>query len=134
MRNVRLIATALLGAALSGCSAEPLVCTADFAFLTATVVNGADQPITSPAVTDTILRTGAVLHVTAGSPAQTVPAHGAGSVTIFSDAFLNAVEPAGDDVSVVVATGSRAASARYRFGSDGCHVRKLAGPDTLVVP
>jgi hypothetical protein len=55
-------------------------------------------------------------------------------MTIFSDAFLNAIEPAGGDVMVVATAGSRAGSARYRFGSDGCHVRKLAGPDTLVVP
>jgi hypothetical protein len=129
MHGSRLIAVTSLCVALSGCGTQPLVCTAVFAAITATVVDGAGQPLNGVSVTDTVRRTGAVLDVTGGSP-STSP----GAVIIFSDAFLGAVVPAGDEVIVVAGAGGRAGSGNYRFGSDGCHVLKLAGPDTLVVP
>jgi len=69
-----------------------------------------------------------VLDVTA-----TTPSIGPG-VTIFSDGFLQAIRASGDEVIVVATAAGRSGSADYRFGSDGCHVRKLAGPDTLVIP
>ena len=129
MHRFRPVLTLSLCAALSGCSTDPLVCTAVFATITASVVDGAGQPLSGVGVTDTVRRTGAVLDVTGSSPPI-----GLGTVAIFSDAFLQAVAPAGDEVIVVATAGGRSGSANYRFGSDGCHVRKLAGPDTLVVP
>ena len=129
MHNRTLVSIAGLCAALSSCGTEPRACTAVFVGLSATVVDAAGQPLSGVSITDTVRRTGAVLDVTAGSP-STSP----GTVIIFSDAFLQAVAPAGDDVIVVATVGERAGSGAYRFGSDGCHVLKLAGPDTLVVP
>lgn len=130
MYGFRLMLTTSLCAALSGCSTDavPLVCTTVFVTIPATVVNGAGQPIGGVSVVDTVLRTGAVLDATGGASTSL------GTVIIFSDAFLNAVAPAGDDVIVVATANGHTGSANYRFGSDGCHVRKLAGPDTLVVP
>lgn len=125
----RLVLMAGLCAAPGGCGNGPLACTAVFTAVAATVVDAAGQPLSGVTVTDTVRRTGAVLDVTAGSP----PA-GSGAVIIFSDAFLQEVLPAGDEVIVVAAVSGRSGSGTYRFGSDGCHVRKLAGPDTLVVP
>jgi hypothetical protein len=87
----RLASMAGLCAALSGCGTEPHACTAVFVAVTATIVNAAGQPLSGVSITDTVRRTGAVLDLTAGSP-STSP----GIVTIFSDAFLQAVAPAGD--------------------------------------
>jgi len=115
-------------AASSGCGTGPSACTASFAMVTAAVVDGSGQALSDVSVTDTVRRTGTVLEVT-----QTPPPFDPGTAVIFSDAFLSAVFPAGDDVSVVATAAGRSGSAQYRFGSDGCHVRKLAGPDTLVV-
>ena len=135
MHGARLIAVTGLCAALSGCGTEPPFCTAVLEAIATTVDNGAAQPLNGLTVTDTVRRTGAVLHVVAGSGvADTLPANSSASVVIFSDDFLQAVLPTGDEVIVVVAAGGRTGSGNYRFGSDGCHVRKLAGPDTLVVP
>jgi hypothetical protein len=101
--------------------------------LTAAVVNSAGQPLAGLSVTDTVLRTGAVLDVTASLPATSLPADGLRSLMIFNDSFIEAVLPAGDEVVVVVTAGGRSGTGRYSFGSDGCHVQKLAGPDSLVV-
>jgi hypothetical protein len=129
MPGLRLLAAIGLCAAVSGCGTDALVCTAVFVAIPATVVNGAGQALSGVSVTDTVRRTGAVLNVTNGSSSPSP-----GTVIIFSDVFLSAITPLGDDVIVVATAGGHAGNATYRFGSDGCHVRKLAGPDTLVVP
>jgi len=117
-----------LGSLVSGCNTEPGVCTRDFRTITAAVVDGAGQPRNDVTAVDTVRRTGAVLDVTAISP-SIAP----GFVVVFSDAFLQAVARSGDQVIVVATSGDQSSQATYLFGSDGCHVRKLAGPDTLVV-
>ena len=132
MRHLRFLATTALGVALGGCGTEPHVCTTDFVTLTTTVVNGTAQPLVGLSVTDTVLRSGAVLHVQPSSLADTVPAHGAGRVMLISDRFREAIATDGDDVIVVVSAGDHTGSGHYRFGGI-CHVEKLAGPDTLVV-
>ena len=53
---------------------------------------------------------------------------------IFSDGFWQEIAPVGDEVIVVASAAGRSGRANYRFGADACHVRKLAGPDTVVVP
>ena len=128
MHRIRLMLALGLCPLLSACGTGPAVCTASFAMITATVVDGAGQSISDVTVIDTVRRTGAVLDVTG-----TTPASGPG-VTIFSDGFLQTVKASGDEVIVVATAAGRSGSADYRFGSDGCHVRKLAGPDTLVIP
>ena len=52
---------------------------------------------------------------------------------MFSDHFIEAVRRGGDEVALVVLAGGHAASGWYRFGSDGCHVQKIADPDSLVM-
>jgi hypothetical protein len=113
---------------LGGCT-EPPECTLEFRIFTAAVVDSTGQPLSGVTVTDTVPRTGAVLDVT-GSLASL---HFDG-VPIFCDGFQQEIAPAGDDVIVVATAGGRSGRANYRFGADGCHVRKLAGPDTVVVP
>ena len=115
-------------AALSGCGTSPSICTASFAMITASIVDGTGQALSGVSVTDTVRRTGAVLDVT-----QEPPPFAPGTAVIFSDGFLSAIRPGGDEVTVVATAAGGVGSARYRLRSDGCRVRRLAGPDTLVV-
>jgi hypothetical protein len=133
MYYFRLVWTVSLCAALSGCGTEPVFYPDEVVVLTATVVNGVGQPLAGLSVTDTVSRTGEILHVSAGSPSTDLPADGSQATTIFSDAFIQAIMPTGDDVVVAVTAGGHSGSGRYRFGANGCHVQRLAGPDTLVV-
>jgi hypothetical protein len=52
---------------------------------------------------------------------------------VYSDDFLHEVRPGGDDVTVVVSAGGHSNSGVFRFGSNGCHVEKIAGPDSLII-
>lgn len=129
MHRTRLILALGLCPLLSECGTDPAVCTASWAMVAATVVDGAGQLLEDVSVTDTVRRTGVVLDVTSTNPSVELE-----GVLIFSDAFLRTVKPSGDEVIVVATAAGRSGSADFRFGSDGCHVRKLAGPDTLVIP
>jgi hypothetical protein len=134
MHSYRLVSLMSLAPAMTGCGTDPFVCSDELVALTAAVVHGTGQPLTGLSVTDTVLRTGAVLEVTAGLPPSDLPAAGLPVTMIFSDEFREAILAVGDEVIVVVTAGGHSGSGRYQFGSDGCHVQKLAGPDTLVVP
>jgi hypothetical protein len=118
---------------LSACdSTQPIACTEDIVALTVTVVNGVGQPLAGLSVTDTVHRTGAVLDLTAAAQPVDLPADG-GPAIVFSDEFRSAVLPSGDQVAVVVSAGGQVANGTYRFGVNGCHVQKLAGPDSLLL-
>ncbi|MES1259436.1 MAG: hypothetical protein ABUL71_02490 [Gemmatimonadota bacterium] len=103
------------------------VCTDLFAFLTVVPIDAGGAPVAGPfVVTDTVQRTGAVLTVAQ----QGYPV---GSATIFSDSYRSAIREAGDSVRVTgVATGG-SFHATFLIGTDGCHIRKLSGSDTVVV-
>jgi hypothetical protein len=128
----RLIYLVGLAVGVGGCGTDPVSCTDEFVAVTA-AVNGTGQALTDLRVHDTVIRTGAIIDITAQTPAGDLPAEGLATVPIFTDAFRNEIRPTGDAVSVVVSAGARSASARYEFGTDGCHVQKLEGPDTLVL-
>ncbi len=122
-----------LTAALAGCGTDPGICLPNFEELHVAVVNATGQSLAGIGVTDTVLRSGAVLEVAALLPPDNLPAEGLPGVVIFSDEFIGEILPLGDEVAVVLKAGGHQASGRYRFGSNGCHVHKIAGPDTLVV-
>jgi hypothetical protein len=129
----RLVSLASLVAGVSSCSTDPLVCTDELVALTATVVNRTGEALPSLNVRDTLLRTGTVLDVSAEHPSGELAIEGAATVIIFSDAFKSAIRPSGEPVAVALTVGDHSASARFEFGTDGCHVQKLAGPDTLAM-
>ena len=80
------------------------------------------------AVSDTVVRTRAGFDV-----AQDGLLNAAGTVVVFSDSDAGDVRPTGDSVRVTGTGIGKRFSAMYQFGTDGCHVRKIAGPDTVVV-
>ena len=131
MYYARLVWLISLAPVATGCDTDPLVCTDELVAITATVVNRTAQAFPSLSVRDTVLRTETVLDITAEHPSVGLPADGVPALIIFSDAFKDAIRPTGEAVAVVVTAGDHSASARYEFGTDGCHVQKLAGPDTL---
>jgi hypothetical protein len=133
MGCVRLVCLVSLASGVSGCGTDPVVCTDEFVVLTAAVANSTGQALAGLSIRDTVLRTRTVIDLTAATPPADLPAQGLPAVPIFSDAFESAIHPAGEAVAVVVTAGDHSTSARFEFGSDGCHVQKLGGPDTLVV-
>lgn len=133
MDRTRFFWVVSLAAGMSGCSSDPLVCTDEFVAIPVAVANRTTQSFPSLAVRDTVLRTRMVLDITAEHPTGSLPAGGISTVIVFSDAFEDAVLPAGEPVAVAVLADDRSASALFEFGTDGCHVQKLAGPDTLEV-
>jgi hypothetical protein len=133
VRSLPVLLMTSLCASLSGCSTEPRSCASVITAVTASIVNATSQPLSGLSVTDTVSRTGAVLQVSSGSPADTLSPNGVRRLPIFKDTFKEALAPAGDEVIVVVTADGRSAIGRYRFAFDGCFVQKLAGPDTLLV-
>jgi len=134
MRYLLVVSMTGLGAALSGCNAEPTACADVLTALTASVVNATGRPLSGLRVTDTVPRTGAVLHVSAGSAADTLPANGIATVPIFRDDLRDVLAAGGEEVIAAVTADGHSGAGRYRLAFDGCFVRKLSGPDTLVVP
>jgi hypothetical protein len=132
LRTTRLILiTTGLGVSLSGCGPEMLACTQNIEAISATIVNQVGQTLPGLEVTDTVRRTGTVLTMTE-PPLQDLPSEGA-TVMVFSDDFQKNIRPGGEDVAVMISAGGHSVSSLFRFGSDGCHVQKLAGPDSLIV-
>lgn len=128
---MRLFPLSLMLASLIGCGdqASPGVCTALFASISVVVQTPAGVPVTGLIISATNLRTGqnfAVPQYLGGGP---------GRYTVFDDNLQDRIRASGDSVRV---TGSDIA---VRFTENfvidvpgGCHVRKLAGPDMIMVP
>jgi len=103
------------------------VCTDLFAFLTVVPVDANSLLVAGPfTVTDTVSRSGESLSIAQ----QGFPA---GSATIFSDSYRSSVRETGDSIRVTGVSAGKAFHATFLIGTDGCHIRKLSGPDTVVV-
>lgn len=120
----------LLLVSLLGCADQPTVCTESFAMVPLTVLTQGGVPVSGLAISATTLRTGQSYDV----PQQN-GIGGPGAYIVFDDGLHARIRASGDSVRV---TGSDAAP---RFTADfmfdipgGCHVRKVAGPDTVRVP
>ena len=125
---VAIVAT--LGA-LSACKTEgPVaICTANFAFVPVTVRDSSGNPVAGLSIADTVIRT---QHSFLVPQSLELPA---GTYVILDDGFRDQIRPSGESVRVSGFNGGTRFSATFTFDvSDGCHVRKLAGPDTIVVP
>lgn len=121
----------VLAVTIAACSGPGTdgVCTASFAYLTVHAIDGTGQPVSGLAIRDSVLRTHQAFDVIDQSLAQFVP----GTAVLLTDSNIAAVREAGDSVHVTGMTAGESFTANYIFGSDGCHVRKIAGPDTVVV-
>lgn len=125
---MRALCLSLMLAPLIGCrdQTEPRVCTALFAMIPLTVQDSGHMPVADLAISVLILRTSqsfAVSQIGVGGP---------GTYVVFDDNFRDLILASGDSVRV---TGSGALHFTQDFRFDvpgGCHVRKVAGPDTVT--
>jgi len=115
--------------ALIGCTRQssPTVCTALFAYVTLTVHDPQRAAVTGLTISDTVRRTGQTFVM---SQFGSLPV---GSYVIFDDSHTNLIRATGDSVRVAGSAGGTTFVADFVFDvPGGCHVRKLAGPDTVV--
>jgi hypothetical protein len=84
--------------------------------------------VSNLAIRDTVVRTGISFDVQ-----QYASLNGVGNITVFSDSDAGDVRESGDSVRVTGTGAGTGFSAMYQFGTDGCHVRKISGSDTVVV-
>jgi hypothetical protein len=103
-------------------------CTDLFAFITATAINGSGQPVSNLAIRDSVIRTATGFDIS-----QEGTLNSAGTIVVFSDSYLANVRESGEPVLVSGTGAGLGFAAGYQFGTDGCHVRKISGPDTVVV-
>jgi hypothetical protein len=125
-----LAAITTLGA-LSGCKSDGAagVCTASFAFIPVIVLDSSANPVTGLSIADTVLRTQNNFLVP-----QTLGLS-AGTYVILDDGFRTHIRTSGESVQVTGFNGATRFSATFTFDvPGGCHVRKLSGPDTVIVP
>jgi len=127
-QTLTLIAT--LGA-FSACTSEGAagICTASFAFVSVTVRDSSGNPVTGLSIADTVIRTqhAFVVPQTLGLPA--------GTYVILDDGFRNQIRASGESVQVSGFDGTTRFTATFTFDAPGgCHVRKVSGPDSVIVP
>jgi hypothetical protein len=125
---MRALRVSLMLAPLVGCgdqAASP-VCTALFALIPLTVQAQNGAPVSGLTISATVLRTGqsfVVPQIGAGAP---------GTYVVFDDNFRDRIRASGDSVRVS-GSGTLHFTQDFRFDvPGGCHVRKVAGPDTVV--
>jgi hypothetical protein len=116
-------------AALVACGAEqpPTICTALFAYLTLKVQDPNGMPVSGLAISDTLRRTGQGFNV----PQTLMLAPG--TYVVFDDNFTSRIRSSGDSIRVAGSKGATGFTADFFFDvPGGCHVRKLAGPDSVT--
>jgi hypothetical protein len=109
---------------------DRVACTEEFRTATVFVEDASDQPVTDATVQTFLVRTGELVPVT--SIVDLMP----GSYLILDDGATSLIPSGSEQFRVTVTRGGGAAlEALYLFGTEqGCHIVKVSGPDTLVVP
>lgn len=130
-RMRRRIGICIAALGLAACdTSNGVVCTAEFRALTVTLLDSAGQPVLDATTVTTIPRTGDTLPITwLGTPVG-------GTYVYVDDGANNAIRELGDSLRVDVdrSAGTDFSIAYFVDVPSGCHVRKVTGPDTVVVP
>lgn len=126
------ISTASFAALLlaPGCATDQAPCTSVFQAISVTLVDTTGAPVADAIVSSILVRTGDTLLASAVISAPE------GNYILVDDRSVGRIRSTGESVSVNVrrATGIQF-NARYVFDAPGgCHINKVAGPDTLTVP
>lgn len=118
--------------AASRCAAPPArVCTQEFRYATVTVLDGDSAPVTDVSVSTLLVRTGKAVPIT--SIVDLVP----GTYLVLDDGAVPLFRGEGEEEVRLTLTrpGHTEVVATYRFDAPGgCHIHKISGPDTLLVP
>lgn len=103
-------------------------CTAMFASIPVTVIDGAGQPVEAATVTAVLVRTGQTL-VPTGLLLSTP-----GTYTLVDDGSTSVIRRSGDPVQAHITKGTLSLTVDYVFAvPDGCHVSKVSGPATVTL-
>ena len=103
-------------------------CTAMFASIPVTVIDGAGQPVEAATVTAVLMRTGQTLVPT--GLILTAP----GTYPLVDDGSTSLLRRSGDPVQAHITKGTLSLTVDYVFAvPDGCHVSKVSGPDTVTL-
>ena len=123
------VAAMLLSLAACGDDGMPGgACTASFAMVGVTVVDGAGQPVSGATVTATLVRTGQTLVPT--TLMLTVP----GTYVLVDDGSTQLIRRSGDGVQAHIVKDALSGTADYVFAvADGCHINKVSGPDSVTL-
>ena len=123
-------------AALLGCdSAASQICTREWVQSVVAVVDASRLPVLDATVDVQRARSGDSIVCTgepeAGCVATPSYRQERGEYLVLDDGIR--VRRAGEWFTVTATRGAASATTDLRFGHDGCHIEKLAGPDTLVL-
>jgi hypothetical protein len=125
------VATLSAVAGLQACSDGAMgggACTAVFASIPVTLIDGAGQPVEHATVTAVLVRTGQTLTPT--GLLLNIP----GTYTLVDDGSTGVIRQSGDPVQAHVTKGTQSQTVDYVFSvPDGCHVSKVSGPDTVTL-
>jgi hypothetical protein len=121
-----------VGGPVLGCSGDQAsdgcICTASFALYNVTVIDAAGAPVTGLDPTVTVVRTGQRLTLSTTPSGNHYP--------VFTDGEIHLIDPAGELVRFVASNTQGSTAGDFVFDAPGtchCHMRKVSGPDTLVV-
>jgi hypothetical protein len=122
-----LLLSSLMLAPLLGCGdrAASGVCTMLFAMIPLTVQDQNGALVSGLTISATVLRTGQSFAVPQGGSAG-------GRYVMFDDSFRDRVRASGDLVQVTGAGALHFTTGVRIDVPGGCHVRKVAGPDTVT--
>jgi hypothetical protein len=112
---------------LLGCDV-PLACTSDFRLLAIALVDGANAAVPDAALISVVTRTADTLVANPGgnSPHGLYP--------IADDSDRGKLRFYGDTIHVTVERATTVVETTYVLAPGACHITKLSGPDTLVMP
>ena len=131
MRVVKFFPIFFIGIIAVQCSTppeSPIVCTTEFVTFSITVVDTTGEPADSVQITVKNTKSGEPYDVCQGTICDS---YGAGRYTIMHDGFHGKISEKREPVTVKGTKGEQQFTADFAFRSGDCHVRKLAGPDTV---
>lgn len=134
MKNSSNILFFILAVVFTSCSnpQDPgRVCTAVFITHTITVLTPDDEPADSVQITVLNKETGNEYDVCNSTICDEPPR--SNPYIIFHDGFLEKVDSDGEEVIVRGAKGDKSFTEQFTFRDDGCHIRKVAGPDSVYL-
>lgn len=109
------------------------VCDASLALLSLRVVSRTGEPVQGASVAVRSVKTGAIVARYTGRIDDGSGLYASGSYAVMDDSFIPKLAQQGNEFDIVVRLGSKHARARWRIAAGHCHVKRVAGEDTLTL-
>jgi hypothetical protein len=134
----RSVLSAVLLFGVAGCDGlfdgSECECSLKLEYYTITVLDQQGDPVPDVDLTVTVPRTADTLDLRELDPYL---APEAGRYPVFGDTYIHQINPLGEDVRVSGVSGGRGFAVDFVFDVPGrcrCHVNKVSGPDTVLLP